>query len=198
MLARLHSLWGCASFRLGWTGVARRSFERVLALRGDDFTAYVHLGRLSFAAGDYAAWRREFEHARRTDPRRFAKLGHPFEVLEPRLAGTDFDDTGERATWRSLRPFGGSPRLHAGRTDVPGDAGVDPLLSGWDSGADAAADTAAPRIVGNSISGGRADAQPRDDCSSTMERLRLRMLGPIRARDVAACDLDDLLRRLSG
>ena len=196
--ARLHSVWGFTAFRLGWAASARRSFERVLALRGDDFSAYVHLGRISFAAGDYAAWRREFEHARRTDARRFAKLGQSFEAFEPRFAGTDFDDTGERATWRSLRPLGAAGGRHPQRPDVPADTGQDASLPGWDPGMDAVADAAAPRIVSNSVSGERAGAGPRDDCTSATERLRLRQLGPIRAHDVATCDVDELARRLSG
>jgi hypothetical protein len=195
-VAVLHSVCGWLAFRIGWAAEARRRYERVLALRGDDFSAYVHLGRLSFAAGDYAGWRREFEHARRTDPHRFAKLGHPFEVFEPRLAGTDFDDTGERATWRSLRPFGGGGRRQP-RPDVQADPGLEALLPGWDPRADALTDEALPR-TGEQTPRDAGEAGGHDDCSSPSERLRFHLLGPIRARDVAACDLDDLARKLSG
>jgi hypothetical protein len=46
-VAVLHSVCGWLAFRIGWAAEARRRYERVLALRGDDFSAYVHLGRLS-------------------------------------------------------------------------------------------------------------------------------------------------------
>jgi len=112
--ATAHAACGWLSYRLGWYGVARQQFERVLLLRGADFRAYVHLGRIAFDHGDYAGWRREFEHARRTDPIRFARLRHAIELFEPRLAGTQFEGHGEldgfqgadsRATWRALHPF---------------------------------------------------------------------------------------------
>lgn len=113
--ATVHSASGWLAYKLGWHGTARRQFERVLLLRGADFRAYVHLGRIAFDHGDYAGWRREFEHARRTDPIRFARLRHPIELFEPRLAGTQFEGSTEldsfqaadsRATWRALHPFG--------------------------------------------------------------------------------------------
>lgn len=111
--ATVHAACGWLAYRLGWHGVSRRQFERVLLLRGADFRAYVHLGRIAFDHGDYAGWRREFEHARRTDPIRFARLRHPIELFEPRLAGTQFEGSTElegfeaadaRATWRALHP----------------------------------------------------------------------------------------------
>jgi hypothetical protein len=198
MLARLHSGCGWAALRLGWRSMARRHYERVLVLRGSDFTAYVQLGRLAFAAGDYASWRREFEHARRADPERFARLRHPFELFEPRLAGTDFDETGDRATWRSLLPFGGSSsrRPTAPRIDAPLDGGFEALLPGWDVRADATTDAVAPRPTDGAAADGRT--APHDDCLSAAERRRLSALGPIRAVDVRSCDLDELVRRLSG
>lgn len=198
LAAHYHSVCGWSSYRLGWAAAARHHFERVLVLRGSDFSAYVHLGRISFALGDYAGWRREFEHARRADPGRFAKLRHPFELFEPRLAGTDFDETGERATWRSLRPFGGTGKRNAARSDAT-DPGPDGPLPGWDARTDAAADTTSSRAVGHSLSGGQREHGPwHDDCASAAERRRLRELGPIAAAEVERCDLDDLLRRLSG
>lgn len=214
--ARLHSACGWLAYRLRCPTRARRHYERVLVLRGSDFDAYVHLGRIAFAAGDYAGWRREFEHARRTDPERFARLRHPFELFEPRLAGTDFDETGDRATWRSLLPFGGGgPRRPAtARGESPFDGAVDGMLPGtpgwapgWDLRADALLDAATPPS-GNPASGDPASGDPafgarerealHDDCASAAERARLAALGPIRAADVAACDLDELARRLSG
>jgi len=116
-----HGACGWLAYRLGWAGTARRQFERVLLLRGADFRAYVHLGRIAFDHGDYAGWRREFEHARRTDPIRFARLRHPIELFEPRLAGTQFERSGaldgfqaadSRATWRALHPFQDPRDLH--------------------------------------------------------------------------------------
>lgn len=193
--AQHHALCGWLAYRLGWSTSARRHFERVLVLRGSDFTAYVHLGRISFAQGDYAGWRREFEHARRADPQRFARLRHPFELFEPRLAGTDFDETGERATWRSLRPFGGTGKKR--RVDLTQEHDLDAFLPAWDARIDAAADTTASRATESSESGETASTL-RDDCVSAAERRRFRDLGPIVSRDIARCDLDDLLRRLSG
>ena len=124
-LATAHSVGGWLAYKLGWHGTARRQFERVLLLRGANFRAYVHLGRIAFDHGDYAGWRREFEHARRTDPIRFARLRHPIELFEPRLAGTQFEGSHEldsfqaadsRATWRALHPFGPAP-FRSGRED---------------------------------------------------------------------------------
>jgi hypothetical protein len=112
--ATAHSSCGWIAYRCGWHGTARRHFERVLLFRGADFRAYVHLGRIAFEHGDYSGWRRELEHARRTDPVRFARLRHPIELFEPRLAGTQFEGRHEldgyqaadsRATWRALHPF---------------------------------------------------------------------------------------------
>ncbi|MFY9344913.1 MAG: hypothetical protein WAT39_20640, partial [Planctomycetota bacterium] len=113
LTARLHGGCGWCCYRLGLRRAARHHYERVLSLGGADFTAYVHLGRIAFDIGDYTGWRRELEHARRLDPERFARLRHPLELFEPRLAGTtfdaiddetaDFDATQARATWRSLR-----------------------------------------------------------------------------------------------
>lgn len=123
--ATAHSVGGWLAYKFGWHRTARRQFENVLLLRGANFLAYVHLGRIAFDQGDYAGWRREFEHARRTDPIRFARLRHPIELFEPRLAGTQFEGSTEldsfqatdsRATWRALHPFGPSP-LRSGRED---------------------------------------------------------------------------------
>ncbi|MGK0304232.1 MAG: hypothetical protein ACI89X_005140, partial [Planctomycetota bacterium] len=151
--ATAHSTGGWLSYKLGWHGTARRQFERVLLLRGADFRAYVHLGRIAFDHGDYAGWRREFEHARRTDPIRFARLRHPIELFEPRLAGTQFEGSHEldsfqaadsRATWRALHPFGPDPfrggrdgledgRADDGRSPDGFGRGTDlPLAPGYD------------------------------------------------------------------
>lgn len=199
--ALLHALCGWVLFRAGCRLRARRHYERVLQLRGDDFTAYVHLGRIAFAIGDYSGWRREFEHARRTDPVRFARLRHPTELFEPRFAGTDFErgtgssgstpaDGEDRATWRSL--LFGPARQGAGQRADAGDAeGGD--AAGIDGGLDALLAGAGTDRPDASRPGAAAD-----DCSTSAERRRFAELGPIGAREVRQCDLDELARRLSG
>ena len=140
--ARAHAALGWTAYQLGWAEIARRRYERVLMLLGADFRAYVQLGRIAFDQGDYAGWRREFEHARRTDPSRFARLHHPLELFEPRLAGTRLElrglrapatnsiARGERATWSdeasddsaeaSGRDGARGDRPHAPRDQSPG------------------------------------------------------------------------------
>jgi hypothetical protein len=195
--ARFHGACGWLAYRVGCRRAARVHFERVLLLRGADFGAYVHLGRIAFDAGDYAGWRRELEHARRLDPTRFARLRHPLELFEPRLAGTsferlgdgsaDFDGAGDRATWRSMRPSGSGSRAAHGDTD----GGVDALLSGLDARGQSAPEFSAD------VDGDATDAD-HDDCASSAERARFRELGPIAPGELARCDLDELLRKLSG
>ena len=147
-LATAHSALGSACYRLGWSGFARQQFERVLLLRGANFRAYVFLGRIAFDLGDYGSWRRELEHARRTDPIRFSRLRHAIELFEPRLAGTQFDRSPEldgyhaadsRATWRALHPFGrdqfqyGRDMTNQDRSPDGFDRGTDlPLAPGYD------------------------------------------------------------------
>lgn len=203
LLARWLAACGAIAYRLGWRAAARRRFERVLQLRGGDFAAHVQLGRIAFDLGDYAAWRREFEQARRIDPRRFARLRHPLELFEPRLAGTafdpgtaddDFDGTGARATWRALRPLGGGP---LGKHPEPFGSSLDALLPGCD----ARAESSPPRSLGRlpADGAGTPDASvSHDDCSTAEERRRFVERGPIVAQELARCDLDELLRRLSG
>lgn len=201
LVASVHTFVGWAAYRLGCRQAARRHYERVLLLRGADFCAYVQLGRIAFDLGDYATWRRELEHARRLDPSRFARLQHPLELFEPRLAGTTFERPdadpagfdGMRATWRTTRPTVG-PRL-----TPSADSGLDAMLPGCDT----PTDLSLPRLDAPSSSplarsGAGDDMSPVDDCSSIAERMRLRQLGPIRATELRHCDLDDLLRRLSG
>ncbi len=191
LAARFHGTWGWLAYRVGCRRAARAHFERVLLLRGADFRAYVHLGRIAFDAGDYAGWRRELEHARRLDPERFARLRHPLELFEPRLAGTslerlgdgvvDFDGTGDRATWRSLRSSNGARAARGDGADVDGS------LPGLDA-----------RNLPHFSADVDRDADERDDCASADERTRFRELGPIAPAELARCDLDELLRRLSG
>ena len=187
--ATLHFVCGSLAYRVGCRTFARRRFERVLELYGACFRAYVNLGRIAFDHGDYATWRRELEHARRLDPGRFARLRHPLELFEPRLAGTSFgratvDGTpydGTRATWRSLRQAG-TPRP---TLEMPGsvESGLDALLPNFESFGDAEQNPAAART--------------RDDCASAEERHRLARLGPIDRTELQRCDVDDLVRRLS-
>lgn len=207
--ARLHKALGWFAYRLGCSRLARSRYERVLLLTGGDFGAYLQLGRIAFDQGDYAGWRREFEHARRLDPLRFSRLQLGGVRLSPRLAGTSFgrampgegfDTTGERATWNSQRS---SPRSGADQDRLPGglagrgqfeprrpepfvDPGFESLLPAADDGAGDA-----PRDLGDF-------ARCSDDCTSADERRRLASLGPIRPAELRDCDLDDLARRLLG
>ncbi len=191
--ARVHGACGWLAYRMGCRRAARSHYERVLLLRGADFHAYVSLARIAFDVGDYAGWRRELEHARRLDPERFARLRHPLELFEPRLAGTAFDrlgddgddfDGGERATWRTLRSSGS-------RTSARNDTldGLDALLPGIE---------AASTRAGSGTDQGSDATRHHDDCESTAERARFRELGPIAPHEIRRCDLDDLLRKLSG
>lgn len=195
--ARLHGVLGWVAYRLGCRSAARRHFERVLLLRGADFRAYVHLGRIAFDIGDYSGWRRELEHARRLDPERFARLRHPLELFEPRLAGTtfdrdpqggpDFDGTSTRATWRALRPTG-TTKGSITPANESLDAGIDALLPGLDTGQDNDAERQRPR----------PNADASDDCVTDDERRRFFAKGPIDAQELERCNLDELLRKLSG
>lgn len=221
--ALLHAVAGRLWFRTGASVRARRHFEQVLRLRGDDFGAYVHLGRLAYAAGDYAGWRRELEHARRTDPERFARLQHPFDLFEPRAAGTPFEEAGERATWRALRPIGGGSasagnlrRTQVHRTELPTepprgpvrgiDQGSDDLEhdrrhragDGVDQRGDARGGDRDDEGTGNGQE--RIDRRPlrrTDDFESAEERRRFARLLPIAREELRRLDLDELCRRLS-
>ena len=216
--ARAHRTCGWIAYQLGWAMAARRQYERVLTLMGADFRAYVGLGRIAFDEGDYTGWRREFEYARRTDPIRFARLRHPLELFEPRLAGTPLDrrlraeadasrhHTEAPANLGATQPAGEAPSkpgtnedLALG-ADVP--AGPDPALrSAEDDDRDIAdltldhEDSPRARIPRPSP----PDASvTRDDFSSPAERHRFQQRRPINRREIARCDLTDLARRLSG
>ncbi|HEX6811716.1 MAG TPA: hypothetical protein VF384_08850, partial [Planctomycetota bacterium] len=117
---------------------------------------------------------------------------------------TGFDDTGARATWRSLRPFGGNGghRANSARPDVPIEPGLDALLPGCDARAETGFDSQSAQPRGGGASGESCDPaadakKTHDDCGSAAERRRLRALGPIAASDLTRCDIDELLRRLS-
>jgi hypothetical protein len=193
--ARWHALAGRLCFHLNLTDHARRHFEQVLRLRGDDFTAYVHLGRMAYGLGDYSGWRREYEHARRTDPSRFARLRHPFELIEPRSAGTLSEETGERATWRTVRasiPQGSKSAGHRGRSRDGSDES-----SGHHSERPTRHSDAASGERGASDRHG-CDSRRTfgDDFESSEERRRFRGMPPIDPQDLAAVDLDAVARRL--
>ena len=190
--ATLHFLCGSVAYRLGCRSFARRRFERVLEVYGACFLAYVNLGRIAFDHGDYATWRRELEHARRLDPRRFARLRHPLELFEPRLAGTSFGRAngegtaydGTRATWRSLRHLGAQrPTIELPESADPG---LEALLPDCESLGEGA--------LGNDVAG---MARTQDDCASNEERRRFARLGPIDRTELQRCNVDELLRRLS-
>ncbi len=175
-----HALAGRVAYHLGLLNRARGHFQRVLELRGDVFSAYVHLGRLAWLLGDYAGWRREFDHARRTDPVRFGRLRHPLDPRQPQSGSMTLDDAGERATWRAMRATTPQPgrsrtadpqrenqRSEPGRSWLPLDPARNP-----------------------------AQASRIDDCIDEGERERFARLGPILPTDLSVVDVDELSRRL--
>lgn len=198
-----HRVCGWACFRMGLRLRARHHYERVLQLRGDDFHAFMQLGRIAFSVGDYTRWRREFDQARRIDPRTFAKQCHPFEELGLRLAGTPHADhpyssrdgagtswlgpAGGRATWRAA----GTGDERNGRPRQPGNDG--------ESGRDELARRGGEPEAELQQGAAQEDALfTGDDCGSSRERSRFQKLGPIRAPEIGSCDLDELAKRLAG
>lgn len=158
-----HRMTGRVCFRLRRPEAARRHFEQVLLLKGDDFVAYFYLARLAFAAGDNVGYHRELAHAKRTSPERMAKIRYLFDYFEPTPADDGlFEETGERATWKSFRmsSVGGADR-------VPGERGLSSCPEGD------------LRRYG-------------DDFSSPQERERFADLPPILSEDVALVDLNQL------
>ena len=219
--ARVHATLGWCAYRLGLATAARRQCEKVLLLRGPDFRAYVQLGRIAFDQGDYAGWRREFEHARRLDPVRFARLSHPLELYEPRLAGTRLDrrvptpETAEfpaadtRAPWSADgdAPDDESPETNATEgldRGLPRIPDYDPLAADGEGYEDAngSADPFAdfdeiPAPQPTDRAPAHDAAVTRDDFSSSAERRRFELRRPIDQKDIARCDLTELARRLS-
>ncbi|MCA8964247.1 MAG: hypothetical protein KDC48_05160 [Planctomycetes bacterium] len=227
--ATLHGVCGRTWFRLRQPQRARRHFERVLLLRGEDFATYVYLGRIAFACGDYAGWRRELRHAHQTNPERFARLDFGAMNLgggglRPRLAGTgvdarllpfDGDDTAARASWAALLAptdhgaddFGSDARSgDKPRADAPRSARTKEQLTGFsDPELDALLpDALLPESLLADFEAAcerarEAEAAFRgDDFSSVDERRRFRGMEPIRRSEVRACDVDELLRKLTG
>lgn len=216
--ARFHGALGWAAYKLGWREVAQRRYERVLALRGPEFVAHVQLGRIAFDRGDYVGWRRELERARHLDPVRFARLRHPLELFEPRLAGTNLDrrllggDADQVVDGlRQVDAHGSTPTA---TSLAPGRPAPDSRSSeGFGNGTDM---PLAPDFDPTSAGAGASDGErqeplspiPRptppdaslthDDFSSPSERRRFRARRPIEPGEIARCDLADLARRLSG
>lgn len=178
MTAGAHRLAGRFWFRVGGFERAREHFERVLELKGDDFVAYVHLARLAYCLGDYAGCKREYEHARRTAPDRYARLENPFDLFEPRAAGTMRDEAGERATWRStLR----REPMH--------------LPQGMGSSRGGEAVAGRPATSRGACPDGPRIRRSGDDFRDEQERARFRELRPIDPQELSGLDLDRLLDR---
>src|SRR5262245_8387940 len=188
--ATYHTLRGRLAFRCGLAASARSHFERVLALGGDEFLAYVHLGRIALGEGDFAGYRREMGNARASDPERFARLRPAIEGIEPRAAGTPFEETTERATWRSMRSGGhGIARRAPVRsaempTELPDEAARLPQFE-------------LPHMETDER-GARQRRRPRDDFCTSNERERFRELPPIRREDVRGADVEEIARQLLG
>lgn len=174
-----HKLAGTAMFRVHLYVRSRRHFERVLELKGDDFTAFVYLGRIAYNLGDRAGWRRESEHAKRTSPERYAKMKHSFELFEPRAAGNISEEAGERATWREIEVSSVGLRLDLESLEDP--SGESQIL----------------RAAGLGTYSDKGCHLYGDDFSSEQERRRFRKLEAIDLRDLQQLDLDELIRQLT-
>ena len=209
LVAGAHRVAGRVWFKVGNTEKARGHFERVLELKGDDFVAYVYLGRLAYCLGDYAGWRREYEHARRTAPERYARLKNPFDLFEPRSAGTIRDETGERATWRTVRLHRTqtAPGGVTGGLPAPGEGirSISRQHPGSQSGPHSGAEDAGAEDAG--ADGGSASEREcptgtplrryGDDFSNDHERSRFRALPPIDRTELEPRDLDRLIDELT-
>jgi hypothetical protein len=180
--------FGWFAYRLGGRRAARRAFEQVLRLGGDEFTAYVHLGRIALGEGDFAGYRREMNNARSLDPERFARLRPSVDGVESRWVGSPSEESGERATWRSVRPGnqGYARRTTVRSAEAPTEGETDPEFGPIYE---------LPRLdFGQRRHDRRRTA--RDDFSSSAERARFRDLPPLRHDDVRTADVDELSRRL--
>ncbi|MEY4672656.1 MAG: hypothetical protein RL148_440 [Planctomycetota bacterium] len=175
-----HGLAGRVTYHLGLLRRSRGHFQRVLELEGDVFSAYVHLGRLAWLLGDYPGWRREFDHARRTDPVRFGKLRHALDPRPSQPGPVAVEEAGERATWRSVRSSGQQGTRSRGSDAVRETARGD-TTRGW---------------LPFETSRNPAQASRIDDCRDESERARFARLGPILPADLLGVDVDDLSRRL--
>lgn len=161
-----HRMAGRICFLCKRSERARRHFEQVLQIKGDDFVAYFYLARLAYGANDVLGYRRELAHAERTSPKKMAKIRYLFDYFEPRPEGDSIlDDTNELSSWRARRmsSVGGNPAL--------GERGL------------------------GSCPGGDM-RRYGDDFSSPQERERFSILPPISPDDLAEVDLDRLSESL--
>ncbi len=191
MLRRLsasyHGVRGRIAYRMGSLESARRHFERVLALGGDEFLAYVHFGRIALGEGDFAGYRREMGNARGCDPDRFARMQPAADGLESRIVGSPFEEAGERATWRSVRPGnqGIARRAPVHSAELPTES---------DDGQRQGPVFELPQMdLGPRPPAARGS---RDDFCTSQERERFRQLPPIARSELGQTDVDDLARRL--
>lgn len=187
--AAYHGLRGRIAYRIGRPAAARQHFERALSLGGDDFAAYVHLGRIALGEGDFAGYRREMGNARAADPDRFARLRPAADGLDPRHAGSPFEETGERATWRSVRPGGHgiTRRTPVRSAEVPTENAEDPTRTG--------PLFELPQMDLTDFRPSSARRAQRDDFCTSQERERFRQMPPIATGDVRAADVDEIARR---
>ena len=175
--AAWHRFAGWACYRVGAWQRARRHFENVLGnLEGDDFSAYVGLGRVAYRLGDYASWKRECGQARRTHPERYARLRHPFELFEPSPALP----SGETSPLSGTRPVAAASGAGSG---TPSQFGVGAAFANGEH---------------DSIDALDFTRDAFDDFETERERARFAGRAPIDAGELAAVDIDELARRLSG
>jgi hypothetical protein len=201
LVSLVRSLLGRAQYRVGALAPARRSFERVLELMGDDFVAYVHLGLIARGNGDRIGAAREFDNARRTDPERYARLRLPREIdaaaLEPLLAW-------DRSFWSPVPAVPEPPP--GGEGGQAGRRRADPWAdTGWGLLAeDETAGKAFPGGVQAAEGGDRhsrhSHARPphRGDFRDAAEARRFRDRRPIVREEIASVDLDALVREFQG
>ena len=186
-----HALRGRIAWRCRRPLNARHHFERVLILGGSAFSAYLYLGRIALSEGDYAGYRREMGNARACDPDRFTRLRLPTEGLEPRTAGTPFEETMQRATWRSVRNGNNQTRRPTVRSaELPTDFNPDNVQPTLSSSLDELI-----QFVDNENLELQEERQT-DDFNSWTERERFRHLPPIDQEAVRQADIDEITRRL--
>ena len=95
-----HRMAGRMYFRLKCPERARRHFEQVLILNGDDFVSYFYLARLAYSDGDTAGYESELARAKRTSPERMKKIRYLFDYFEPTAAKPPTSEESEgRTTW---------------------------------------------------------------------------------------------------
>jgi hypothetical protein len=190
LAATVHRTVGWCLFRIGAHERARARFEQVLELRGDDFWAYVHLALVAYKLGEYGCWQRECAQARRTDPARYARLKHPFELFDP---GAASPGGAARTMPPSLLPYRPVRRGLPTGPERDADAGLAPRAE------PAARSLSEPPRAPDEVRGSPDLARSRpggDDFSSDVERARFAGLAPIDAAAIAATDLDELQRQL--